>query len=105
MAKHLPATNGAHAATSMVAPTALLRRRAFEASHSMALIVILLTMLVFVHTVAFVSASSRVLDAATGGECVDSDPVNCPFWAATGECNANRKYMHVHCKKSCDRCQ
>ena len=45
------------------------------------------------------------IDAETGGECVDSDPQNCPFWAATGECKANKRYMHTHCRKSCDRCQ
>jgi len=64
------------------------------------LLMILSVALVFLHVV-----SAGVQDAENGGECVDSDPVNCPFWAATGECKANRGYMHRHCKKSCDRCK
>ena len=44
-------------------------------------------------------------DAETGGACVDADPVNCPFWAATGECQTNRQKMHARCKKSCNRCK
>jgi len=64
------------------------------------LLVILSVALVSLHVVA-----AGVQDAENGGECVDSDPVNCPFWAATGECKANRGYMHRHCKKSCDRCK
>jgi len=43
-------------------------------------------------------------DVDTGAECIDSDPVNCPYWASVGECKANRGYMHQHCRKSCDRC-
>jgi len=43
-------------------------------------------------------------DVETGAECIDSDPLNCPYWASIGECKANRGYMHKHCRKSCDRC-
>eukprot|EP00534_Pseudo-nitzschia_fraudulenta_P000731 CAMPEP_0201122366 /NCGR_PEP_ID=MMETSP0850-20130426/6026_1 /ASSEMBLY_ACC=CAM_ASM_000622 /TAXON_ID=183588 /ORGANISM="Pseudo-nitzschia fraudulenta, Strain WWA7" /LENGTH=432 /DNA_ID=CAMNT_0047389045 /DNA_START=87 /DNA_END=1385 /DNA_ORIENTATION=- len=46
----------------------------------------------------------RDVDAETGRKCVDKEPKNCPFWAANGECEANRSYMHVNCKRSCNRC-
>lgn len=42
-------------------------------------------------------------DAEHGGACVDVN-ANCPFWAATGECQSNKEFMHVQCKKSCNRC-
>ena len=44
------------------------------------------------------------IDAETGMECLDRHD-NCPFWAATGECEKNPKYMRDYCKKSCDRCK
>jgi len=69
---------------------------------SQILVVLFSAALAFCHAVEIVSA--KVIDAETGGECIDSDPVNCPFWAATGECKKNRGYMHKHCRKSCDRC-
>jgi len=76
------------------------------------LVVVVWTVLLIVDTTTTTTRISSspflfvaaVLDAETGGDCVDSDPVNCPFWAATGECQNNKKHMHVHCKKSCDRC-
>jgi hypothetical protein len=40
-----------------------------------------------------------------GEDCVDANPEKCPAWASKGECQKNRGYMHVHCKKSCNRCQ
>lgn len=46
----------------------------------------------------------RDVDAETGRKCVDEEPENCPVWAANGECEANRSYMHVNCKRSCNRC-
>ena len=67
-------------------------------------VVVHLLLLFLLFGAAFVSGKP-VVDAETGGECIDADPVNCPFWAATGECQANKGYMHVHCKKSCDRCK
>jgi len=69
---------------------------------SQILLVLFSAALVFCLSIEIVSA--KVIDAETGGDCIDSDPVNCPFWAATGECQKNRGYMHKHCKKSCDRC-
>lgn len=46
----------------------------------------------------------RDVDAETGRKCADKEPKNCPIWAANGECEANRSYMHVNCKRSCNRC-
>ena len=45
-------------------------------------------------------------DAAEGaayGNCVDDNP-NCAMWAQNGECNRNKGFMHVSCKKSCELC-
>lgn len=36
--------------------------------------------------------------------CVDTNPTNCPGWAAQGYCKKNPKYMQVHCCKSCASC-
>ncbi|XP_015763477.1 PREDICTED: meprin A subunit alpha-like [Acropora digitifera] len=36
--------------------------------------------------------------------CVDTNPTNCPGWAAQGDCKKNPKYMQVHCCKSCASC-
>ncbi|CAL4065514.1 unnamed protein product [Meganyctiphanes norvegica] len=35
--------------------------------------------------------------------CTDSNRY-CPDWARKGQCNVNTAYMHVYCKKSCDKC-
>ena len=69
-----------------------------------AILIVLAVVLLVTRTVVFVSAK-RAVATENGGECVDSDPANCPYWADIGECKANPGYMHVHCKKSCDRCQ
>lgn len=44
------------------------------------------------------------IDAETGKECVDFHE-NCSFWASSGECEKNPKYMRTNCRKSCDRCK
>ena len=45
------------------------------------------------------------IDVEMGTACVDADAKNCPFWAATGECDTNKDFMHVNCKQSCNRCK
>ena len=35
--------------------------------------------------------------------CVDDDRY-CRVWAAMGDCQANPRFMLVHCKKSCGEC-
>ena len=99
MAKHRIGTNGVGDMKPMIL-TCPSRNRSPGKRAMTKLLMILSVALVFLHVV-----SAGVQDAENGGECVDSDPVNCPFWAATGECKANRGYMHRHCKKSCDRCK
>jgi curved DNA-binding protein CbpA len=37
------------------------------------------------------------------GRCVD-EYSDCHLWAATGECQSNRKYMTDHCARSCGLC-
>lgn len=69
-----------------------------------AILIVLAVVLLVTRTAVFVSAK-RAVGTENGGECVDSDPINCPYWADIGECKANPGYMHVHCKKSCNRCQ
>lgn len=35
--------------------------------------------------------------------CADQNEY-CAAWAASGECDANKDYMHSHCKLSCKLC-
>merc|ERR1712187_273089 len=35
--------------------------------------------------------------------CVDTHE-RCEFWASSGECDANPRYMHENCAKSCNTC-
>jgi len=38
--------------------------------------------------------------------CKDTaDPNHCPDWAASGECESNSGYMHIHCRHSCKICE
>merc|ERR1712176_1342077 len=46
----------------------------------------------------------KKIDAQTGLECVDADEINCPVWAASGDCQKNRVWMGQNCRLSCDRC-
>mmetsp|Transcript_14835 Transcript_14835/g.41988 ORF Transcript_14835/g.41988 Transcript_14835/m.41988 type:complete len:107 (-) Transcript_14835:390-710(-) len=61
---------------------------------------LLLSAMLIILGVANVSAE---IDAMTGLECVDQHE-NCPFWGATGECEANPKWMYTNCRLSCKRC-
>lgn len=36
--------------------------------------------------------------------CTDSDPIQCPLWAANGECTKNPSWMRKNCQKSCEIC-
>lgn len=36
-------------------------------------------------------------------DCIDENE-NCGFWASTGECDKNPRWMLEHCKVSCDSC-
>jgi len=38
-----------------------------------------------------------------GSSCVDNNTY-CSYWASIGECSKNPNYMHVYCKKSCQKC-
>lgn len=51
------------------------------------------------------SVASRGQDGPTTARtaCADDSP-NCQFWAASGECMANPRYMHQSCQKSCGKC-
>ena len=47
------------------------------------------------------SGSGSVTNSYT---CIDTDTVNCPVWASSGECDKNPGWMQKNCKKSCKVC-
>jgi hypothetical protein len=42
--------------------------------------------------------------AAIGAACADSDTVQCPLWAANGDCESNIAWMTANCAVSCSPC-
>ena len=49
------------------------------------------------------SECANLVDVTTYETSVDHD-ANCRIWAATGECDANPDYMHLHCASACLTC-
>ena len=42
---------------------------------------------------------------AGGRPCANASPEHdCAYWATTGECESNAKYMHEACRRSCGQC-
>ena len=74
-----------------------------SSSSSKTFILAVVVLIIITTSLQFVFVNGEI-DAETGMECVDNHE-NCPFWAATGECEKNPNYMRSHCKKSCDRCK
>jgi hypothetical protein len=35
----------------------------------------------------------------------DGDETECAAWAESGECENNKGYMRLHCRKSCNLCE
>ena len=42
--------------------------------------------------------------ALAGPNCKDSNSIQCPLWAANGECSKNSGFMKKNCKRSCRAC-
>jgi len=50
------------------------------------------------------SGTTTTTTTTTGGGCADKN-TKCAAWAKIGECSKNPAYMHVSCKKSCNKCK
>ena len=52
----------------------------------------------------FALVEAPATSAAAQKPCADSDAVQCPLWAARGDCGTNSAWMKEHCRASCGVC-